>query len=222
MTKEGSQQCLAVLNRVGGTAGAASQGVDVGCRIVGQAIGLEVGPEVFDRVELGRIGWQVFEVGGTRRYTLIHEFALVSLEAVPDKDDGRAQLALQLFEEPHGTGGIDIGVGVQAEVERHTIARGRNAQGGDGRYLAMRPSPLAQHGCLAERTPGPAHQRCHQQARFVDKDDTGVQACGVFFTRGQSCWIQAWMRASSRSMARRVGFCGEKPKPCNRRLTCAG
>ena len=39
---------------------------------------------------------------------------------------------------------------------------------------------------------------------------------GIMFTRGQSDLTQVAMAVSSRSMARRVGFCGLQPKACNR------
>jgi len=146
----------------------------------------------------------------------------VGLEAIPDKHDGRAQLALQMLEEVHRALGIDVGIGVQAKVQRQAVALGRNADGCDRRDFLVTAPTLAQKRCLSAQAPGPAHQRGHEHAGFVDKDDRGSQARGVFFTRGQSCSIQALIRSSLRSSARRVGFWGEKPKPCRSRLTWAG
>ena len=138
------------------------------------------------------------------------------------EDDGCAQLPLQLFEKLECAFAVDVGVRVETEIERETIALGRNTHGSDRRYLPMCRGALAQHRRVALQAPGAAYQGSHQQTRFVDEDDAGPQARSVFFTRGQSCLIQAWMRSSSRSKARRVGFWGEKPSPCRSRLTCAG
>ncbi|MDB6105310.1 MAG: hypothetical protein JWO52_5309, partial [Gammaproteobacteria bacterium] len=87
-------------------------------------------------------------------------------------------------------------------------------QRGDGGDLLIVLAPLPKHRGVPAQTPGAAHQGSHEHAGFVEENDGCIQARGVFFTRGQSCSIQAWMRSSSRSKARRVGFCGEKPNPC--------
>ena len=222
MTEEGAQEILTVLNAEGCTASAVRQGVQVGGGIVGEAIGFEVGPDIFDGIELGGIRGEVDQVRRARQDTLPDGFAFMSLEAVPDEHDWSAQLSLQLLEEDERALAVDVGIRVETKVKREAVPGGRNAQRGDGRDLPMRAGSLMQHRGIPERAPGAAHQGRQQQARFVDEDDAGPQARSVFFTRGQSCLIQAWMRCSSRSAARRVGFWGEKPNPCSRRLTCAG
>ena len=117
---------------------------------------------------------------------------------------------------------VDVGIGMQAKVQRDPIAIWQDAQRGDGRDLCWGASALAQHRRVSAHAPGAAHQRRHEHPGFVEENDARPQARGVFFTRGQSCSIQARMRSSSRSTARRVGFWGENPRPCSRRLTCAG
>ena len=191
-------------------------------RIIGELIGLEVGPEVLDGIEFRCLGWEVFQKSRAGRYAPGGQFAQVCLEAIPDQHDGRAQLTLQVLQEFQYTSAVDVGIRMQAEVQRDAITLGRDAHGRDGRDLAMRAGALAQDGRVSAQAPGAAHQRGHHQTRFVDKDQRSAQAGSVFFTRGQSCSIHAWIRTSSRSTVRRVGFCGKNPKPCNRRLTCAG
>lgn len=151
----------------------------------------------------------------------VDELALVGLEAVPDKHDGRSQLPLQMLEEIHCELGVDVGSRVQAKVQSDPIACRRDAQRGDGGDLLIVLTPLPKHRGVPAQTPGAAHQGSHEHAGFVEENEGCIQARGVFFTRGRSCSIQAWMRSSSRSRARRVGFCGEKPNPCRTRLTCA-
>ncbi len=211
-----------MLDRAGSAACAGGQMRQIDGRIVSEWIGLEVGPQVLNRIELRGIRREVGEMSRTGRDALGDQFAQVRLEAIPDQYDRATQLALQVFEEVEHTGTVEVGIRVQAEIQRDPIASRRDAHGGDGRDLAVRACALAQQRRVSAQTPGATHQRGHEQARFVDKHQCGTQAGGVFFTRGQSCSIHAWIRSSSRSIARRVGFCGEKPRPCNRRLTCAG
>lgn len=137
----------------------------------------------------------------------------MGLEAIPDQHDGRVQLMLKMLEEVHGALGVDVGIRMQPKVQRDAIAFRQDADGRDGRDLLMRATALVQHRGLSTQAPGAPNQRCHEHPGFVEEHDGRSQARGVFFTRGQSCSIQARMRSSSRSTARRVGFCGENPKP---------
>lgn len=208
-----------MLHGTGCTACSLSQRVRVEARIVGERIGLQIGPQILDGVEFWGIGRQVFDMCRTRQDALIDECAGVGFEIVPDQDHRHAQLVLQMLKEIHGVLGIDVCIRMQPKVQGDPIPAGRDAQCGDGRDFSVTASALSKHGGVSTQTPGATHQGRHQQARFVEKDDGGSQACGVFFTRGQSFSTQVRMRCSSRSIARRVGFCGENPKPCNRRLT---
>lgn len=205
-----------------GAAGALREQMKIDDGVVGERIGFEPGPQVFERIEFGGVRRQVFQVGRTGRQALIDRRALVNPSAVPDQHEGRLQLPLQMLEEPHGALGVDVGLRMQAEIQSDPVACGRDAQRGDGGHLLMAATPLAQYGSLSPRAPGATHQRGHEHPRLVEEHECRTQARGVFFTRGQSCSIQARMRCSSRSTARRVGFWGENPSPCRSRLTCAG
>jgi hypothetical protein len=208
-----------VLHGTGRTARAMCQSVNIEGGIVGQGIGLQVGPEVFDGVEFGSVRRQVFQVRRARQDAFVHELSLVGLEAVPDEHDGRVQLTLKMLEEVHSTLGGDVAVGMQSKIQGEPVAAGCNAKSCDRRYLLMAALALSQDRSVPPQAPRTAHQGRHEHTGFVQKDDRRSQARGVFFTLGQSCAIQALMRSSSRSTARRVGFCGEKPKPCSSRLT---
>jgi hypothetical protein len=222
MPEKAAQQILAALYRVGRAACSVGQRVNIEGGIIREGIGFEVGPQVFDGIEFGSVRRKVFQVCRTRQDAFVDEFALVGLEAIPDQHDGRVQLMLKMLEEIHCELGVDVGIRMESKVQRNSIPFGQDAYCGDGRNLLMRTSALAQHRCLPTHAPGAAHQGGHEHPGFVEENEGRSQARGVFFTRGQSCSIQARMRSSSRSTARRVGFCGEKPKPCRTRLTCAG
>jgi hypothetical protein len=222
MSEKASKQILPMLHGAGGAARSVSQRVKVKGGIIRKGIGFEVGPQVFDGIELGSVRRKVFQMCRTRQDTFLDERALVRLEAIPDQHDGRVQLMLKMLEEVHCKFGVDVGIRMEPKVQRNPIPFGQDAYCGDSRNLLKRTAPLAQYGCVSTQTPGTAHQRGHEHPGFVEENDGGSQTRGVFFTRGQSCSIQARMRSSSRSTARRVGFCGENPKPCRTRLTCAG
>ena len=76
----------------------------------GEVLGTEVGqfvmppmrPEVFDRVQLGCIGWQVLQVDGTLLALdiLAHQPTAMRLEPIPDDQKfSVAQMSPQRFEE---------------------------------------------------------------------------------------------------------------------------
>ncbi len=222
MSEKASKQIFPALHGVGSTACSMGQSVKIKGGIVREGIGFQIGPQVFDGIEFGGIRRQIFQVCRTRRDALVDERALVSLEAIPDEHDGRVQLTLQMLKEIHSALSVDVGIRMQPKVQRDPIAVWQDAQRGDGRDLMLGATALAQHRRVSAQAPRAAHQRSHEHPGFVEEYDARPQARGVFFTRGQSWSIQARMRSSSRSTARRVGFWGENPKPCSRRLTCAG
>ena len=222
MSQKASQQILPALHRVGSATCSMGQSVKIKGGIVRKGIGFQMGPQILDGVEFGGVWREIFQVCGARQDAFVDHLALMGLEAIPDQDDGRVQLTLKMFEEVHGALSVDVGIRMQPKVQRDPIAFGWDAQRGDGRNLLMAATTLPQHRGLSPHAPGAAHQWGHEHPGFVEEHDGRSQACGVFFTRGQSCSIQARMRSSSRSTARRVGFCGENPKPCSRRLTCPG
>jgi len=49
----------------------------------------------------------------------------------------------------------------------------------------MEAGALLEHGRVTPGTPAAAHQGRHQEAGFINKDEPGLQARSVFFTRGQ-------------------------------------
>src|SRR5450759_3999185 len=142
MSEKAAQQILAALDGVGGTACSVSQGVKIEGGVVRQGIGFEVGPQILDGIEFGGVRRQVFQMCRTRQDTFVDELALVSLEAIPDEPDRRAPLTLQMLADIHGALRVDVGIGLQAKVQRNSIASGQDAQRGDGRDLLVAASAL--------------------------------------------------------------------------------
>ncbi len=164
MSQKASQQILPALHGVGSATCSMGQSVKIKGGIVGQGIGLEVSPEVFDRVEFGSVRRQVLEMRRAGQDALVEELALVGLEAVPDEHDGGAQLPLQMLEEVHGARGIDVGIRMQPKVQRESVAGGCDAQRSDSRHLLVASPALSQEWSLPAQAPGAAHQRGHEHA----------------------------------------------------------
>ena len=80
---------------------------------------------------------------------------------------------------------------------------------------------VAEDRRLAPRRPGAPYGRREHEARFVGEDEMGLQPESPLFTRGQRVRFQRAMAASSRSRARRSGFCGPQPLRASSRLTWA-
>lgn len=190
-------------------------------REVGEAMRFCVAPDEFHRIELRSISGKQY---GPYAMTIIGEpafdwFAYMGLEPVPDQRNGHAQGAAQLLEKLQNAFAIEACFGLDAEIGAHPAAPRRDHQGADDRELASGAAALHEHRRMAARGPAALHQRPHQEAGFVYEDDRRALAAGVFFTRGQSSRTQRRISCSSRSTARRAGFCGLQPKSCSKRPT---
>ena len=151
---------------------------------------------------------QVREAGNELRGT----FSAVGVEAILDQHARPLQFLVQMAEEADDARGSDVGLGMQAKVKPHAIAVRRHRQGRKGGNLLEMTPPLHQHRRLSLRLPTAADQGCHEQAAFIEENQPGVQSAGFFLRAGQVCLTHCRMASSSRSTARRVGFCGLQPR----------
>lgn len=141
-------------------------------------------------------------------------------EPIPDEDDGCVlEMAHQLAQEIHDQRGIDRGFGMKTKQPLNVIAGRGYAHGGNYGDFLMQAGTLVEDWCLSAGMPAAPYQGRHQESGFVDEHQIRFQARSVFFTFGQSSRTQRWISSSSRSIARRAGFWGLKPKPCNKRPT---
>jgi hypothetical protein len=131
---------------------------------------------------------------------------------VPDQQHRRFELPAQLVEESDHMRRFKIDVGMETKEQTNMISLGRDAQCGNGRDLLVASGSLMEDRCLAPRSPGSSHQRCHQKTALVGKSNSRFQPVGFFLTPGHSFCTQDRMAFSSRSMALRSGFWGENPK----------
>src|SRR5580765_674861 len=196
---------------------AARGGLEFGQRVgaeVRQGMALEPGPQVFDRVEIGRVARQQRHLddspGGVEE--LAHDAAFVLGGAVPDDEQLSFELRAQGFEELHDLRALD---GAVVQPEQEVRAR----QAGHGRDVLPVEVELYDRRAASGR-PGAYPGGPLRQTRFVDEDDQAPLGGTLFLSAGQVLRFHASTADSSRSMARRSGFCELKPMAPRRRQTC--
>src|SRR5665213_289851 len=181
---------------------------------VGQGVALEPSPQVFDGVEVRRVGRQQRHLDPALGAVelLAHDAALVLGSAVPDDQQLSLELCAQGFQELHDLRALD---GAVVEPEQEVRAR----QARHGRDVL--PVEVELHyWCLAFGRPSAHSRGSLRQARFVDEDDQSPLGGTFFLSAGQVFFFHASTADSSRSIARRSGFCELKPMAPRRRQTC--
>ena len=166
-----------MLGGADGAAGCGGQRHGVGGREVGEWVGLEVGPEVLDGVELGGVGR---EEGDPARLSVLRNWPLerrpVHLETVPDQDERcRAEFPGEEVEEGTDPWCVDIGVAVEAEVAHDGRALRWDDQGRDGGDLLVGATALVEDGRGPAGCPTATHQWRQEEARLIDEDQSGLQ-----------------------------------------------
>jgi len=200
------------------TASCSRQSPCVQVGIVCHGMRLQVGPDVFNRIQFRGVRGKECEPGAV----LFQEYGWclcsVRVQAIPNHQKGLlAELPGQLAQEREDQRGLDVFVRMQAEEEPDVVATRGYDKGGDGRNLLVGPASLKHDRRCSAWRPRSADERRHHEARLVNENQGRLQARGVFFTRGHSSLTQRRISSSSRSTARRWGFCGLHPKACRRR-----
>ena len=178
---------------------------------VGDFVGFEMTPHIFDRVEFGRIGRQSFEVdsslgGGDE---VLNEQASVNWCAIPDNQELSGNVSPEVLEEFDDLRAFDApGMNLEVEPPQRQTANDRKTFPIKG---------LVQDGGLSARSPSADPCGPGAQPAFVDKDDGSPLLAGLFFNAGHSTRFHFRMAFSSRSTARRSGRWQLKPlAPSNR------
>lgn len=159
-------------------------GVEIG-HILGSEVAqfapLEMGPEVLDRIQHGRVGWQGLEFQPRMgRLEGADRHPPVAGPAVPDQDDRAAEVPQQVPDEVGDGVLVEILVGEGAEVEAEPAAAGGEGEGGDERDFLPVAAAVQEGGRLASRGQGAADQRGQQQPAFVEEDNGGPAAARPF------------------------------------------
>jgi len=173
-------------------------------------------PHVLDRVEFRRVGRKPLgedhSLGGLKEAG--HQLAAVDRRTVPNDQQTRLEVALEVLDELHHLRTLDAaGVYPKEEaLESHAPDDGK----------ALPSKALVEQRGLATRRPGPHACGFGAQTALVDKDDDAALAAGLFFSVGQIRRFQFPMAFSSRSKARRSGLWQENPRVPSTRHTWPG
>jgi len=185
---------------------------------VAQFTALQIRPDPFDRVEVGRLAWQLLQMDALGRASgqeVLDRLAAVNGRPIPDDAEFARDRAQQHPQEPHHLGAvIRSGLGLQKETAV-TAQRpaGRAVIAGEGD---------AQQRRLGTPRPG-AHLMGEQiTPRLISPDKTPVFVGRFFLSAGPRRSHQPRMAASSRCVARSLGRCTLEPSVGNRRPTGEG
>lgn len=177
---------------------------------------LAVAPNVFNRIELRRVGWQKFQFDSAPLAAdkLAHQPASMDRKAIPDDRQFAANVALKMFQKFNYLWRLDT-AGEKPEVE----IPDRNARHGRKTFPV---EGILEHRGLAARRPGADSVRSFAQAAFVHKHYGSALLERFFFISGQRTRFQPWIAASSRWVARPTGRWQLQPKERRIRHTCPG
>ena len=190
----------------------------IGGGVVRQRIHLQVRPEHFHRVQLRSVGWKERCVDGTAALAKLPPGRSMHVQPIPYDDDRRPELTAKVPEKGKNVRGDNVLIGKKRKVKSHPVSSRRYGECRNHRDALTGPCALIENGGVPDRRPGATNQRSHQKPALIQEDQSGLQPPGVFFTRGHSVCTQPRIAASSRSRARRWGFCGLKPRERRRRL----
>ena len=142
--------------------------------VIGHGMALEPGPQVFDRVHVGCVGRQECDlnVAAQAVQEFAHQAASVSLEPVPDHQEGLLQIGLERFEE------IDDLLLLDAALVKSEQAVGAS-QSSDDRHMVPVEMKL-DDGRLSFGCPGPHSGGALADSGLVDTDDQPAFSLGFF------------------------------------------
>ena len=182
-----------------GGGGVQAQFVELADQQVAQFVFLEVAPEIFHRIEFGRIGREAFDHQPARRgrHEVPNQGAAVNRCSIPDDQQRARQVPEQHFQKRHHLGRTDAAGVHPKEEPLPTQARD------EGESLPT--ESFLEHGRLAFSAPGPHPVRAGAQAAFINEDNGPGLPPGFFFKAGQRWRCQRRISGSCRSSARREG-----------------
>ena len=167
---------------------------------VRQGMALEPSPEVFDRIEFGRVWGQERELNMAlgRVDVVAHETAAVRAATIPQDEQPPTIMRFERLEKLN-----DLLLFDRAIVK--TKAHSGEVHTGDDRDVIPVEAEL-HHRAFALQRPGAHSRGALRQARFVDEDDQPSLSPGFFLSPGHVRFFQCSIATSSRSRARRSGF----------------
>ena len=176
----------------------------------------ELAPQIFDRIELGRICRQPLDHHSfpRRRDVVFDQQAAMNRRAVPEDQNLPGNMPLEVPEKLDHLQAFDAaGMDLEIETPEHQTANDRKTFPVEG-FVQDRSLPT---WCPSARPRGAG-----TQSAFVNKDNGAPLLAGLFFKPGQVVRFHWRIAFSSRSTARRSGRWQVKPLAPSKRQTCPG
>jgi len=185
---------------------------------VAQFDALEVAPDSLDRVDVGGIARQGFEIealGSLRGQEALDHLAAMNRGAIPDHQELSREVAQEVTEKADHVGSLE---GAGQDVLEHPTTR---RQAADRREVVVGQRNAQERGVpFGGIGPDPGGEQV--ETRFVDPDDGASLVLRFFSSAGQRSVSQASTLAGSRWVARTSGCWTLRPRVRTRRLTCDG
>ena len=177
---------------------------------------LAVVPDIFDRIEFGRIGWQGLHLNGPvlRGDKLSHQPAAMNGQAVPNGGQPATDMPLKMFQELDDLRGFD------AAAKKPGIDVSDRDPGHSRQTLPI--ERILQHRSLATRSPSAYPVWTLAQTALVHKHYGSTLLERFFFIPGQRTRFHRWMAGSSHWVARPTGRWQPQPKEHKIRQTFPG
>lgn len=174
---------------------------------VGQGVGFEVTPAVLHGIELRGVRGEVKKPEADGPLHKLPDLpTLVSPQAIPEDKDLSLKIGGQLSQKMNAPRGVDILIGMEAEVEPGAPPFRVHTQGSQGRDFLPGSPPLSQNRRLAAGSPGATDPGGHEQPCLVYKTERRPDLPGFFLMRGHWRLTHRRIAFSSRSIAFRCGF----------------
>jgi len=180
---------------------------------VGNLMGFEMPPHIFNRIEFGRVSWQPFDHEATFSggHIVFDQHAPVDRCAIPNDEYLTGNMALEMAQKLDDLEALDT-AGMNLEIEPP------ERQAPDDRK-AFPVKGLMQYRGFSTWSPSACPCWARAQATFVNKDEGSPLLLRLFFNVGHSVRCQRRIAFSSRSTARRSGRWQLKPLAPSKRHT---
>jgi len=145
---------------------------------------LQVAPEEFDGIELGRVRRQPDGVAaGVGRQPRANGGVSVSPPAIPEDDEGAAHVAREMAKEAQDLRTSNVAVRIQGQRQGEPVAPRRDDQGANSGDLLMRARTHRHRRRRAAPRPGAAEHGHHQESCFIEADQVGAEPPEFFLPR---------------------------------------
>ena len=178
---------------------------------IAQLLGIQIGG-----VRRQPLHFVVFGMSGQERR---HFFGLVCREPIPDDRQRSSETLAEVTQRHDDLRATDGTTKMTRAQVRRAIHRG-NQRRDRGDFAAL-TEPFEDRR-MTDGSPGGSEAGAKGVTGLVPEDNQAPASASPLLMRGQSCWSQALMRASSRSLARGIGTWGLQPCWRKARLTEKG